>query len=961
MLLIKRSTRWLFFFLWLSVVGGVFTSCRNKPEKVDLKWPEMTQTTHPWARWWWMGNAVNTKDLAALMKDYKAHGLGGLEITPIYGVKGEENQFIKYLSPEWMDLFQFTLDEAKKLNLGIDMDNTAGWPFGGPWVTPSDESKTVFHKIYKLKGGEKLQKPVRYEQKAMARAVGHRISINEIKQPLSANNDLQKMALSQVVFPKELPLKALVAYSDNGKIVKLKDKVDAEGNLNWTAPEGTWRLYAVFEGWHGKMVERAAPGGEGFVIDPFSQNALNDYLKPFDSAFKGHNIRYLRAVFNDSYEVDDAAGEADWTPRFFADFKKLRGYDLRDHLPALFGKSSTEENERVIADYRQTISDLLLNKFTISWREWAHKKDAITRNQAHGSPANILDLYAASDIPETEGYDPVKIKFASSAGHVAGKPLISSESCTWMNEHFLGTLAEAKQTVNRFLLNGVNHIFYHGTAYSPPDAPWPGWLFYAAVDFNPSNSFWDDFTALNTYVSRVQSFLQKGKPDNDILVYYPIFDYWSRPGRHLLEHFDGSGSGRRNSDFFILVDSLMQQGYTLDFISDRQLEQTKSENGKVMTNGVDYKTIVVPECEYMPLNTFKKLEEMANNGAKIIVHTALPEKVPGLANIEKRRDAFKKAVSRIKFKATDHSGLKKATMGNGFFLLGNNMQSLLSTAGIQRETMVDDSLRFVRRSTSQGEYYFIVNKSSHPVSEWIPIQKSGESVAVFNPQTGIFGMGRQRRTDDTNEVFLQLKPGEACLLNVFHVPVSYALSYPYYEPAGEPLSLSGTWNVKFIKGGPTLPKQTSVSKLTSWTQFSTPGVKAFSGTARYTLSFKKPQIHAGAWSLDLGQVHQSARVQLNGVYLDTIIAAPYQINISDSILKPENTLVIEVSNLMANRIAYMDKKDIQWKKYYNVNFAAKLKENRNEKGLFDASKWEPRSSGLLGPVQLIPLDRKVFK
>ena len=28
--------------------------------------------------------------------------------------------------------------------------------------------------------------------------------------------------------------------------------------------------------------------------------------------------------------------------------------------------------------------------------EWANSKGAVIRNQAHGSPANILDLYAAS-------------------------------------------------------------------------------------------------------------------------------------------------------------------------------------------------------------------------------------------------------------------------------------------------------------------------------------------------------------------------------------------------------------------------------------------------------------------------------------------------------------------------------------------------------------------------------------
>ena len=35
--------------------------------------------------------------------------------------------------------------------------------------------------------------------------------------------------------------------------------------------------------------------------------------------------------------VDDARGESNWTPAFFEEFQKYRGYDLRQHLPALLG------------------------------------------------------------------------------------------------------------------------------------------------------------------------------------------------------------------------------------------------------------------------------------------------------------------------------------------------------------------------------------------------------------------------------------------------------------------------------------------------------------------------------------------------------------------------------------------------------------------------------------------------
>ena len=112
--------------------------------QAQVTWPVITQTAKPWSRWWWQGSAVNKKDLTAALQLYKAAGLGGMEITPIYGVKGHESAFIPYLSPRWVEMFQHTLAEAKRLNMGIDMANGTGWPFGGPWVTPADACKNVY-------------------------------------------------------------------------------------------------------------------------------------------------------------------------------------------------------------------------------------------------------------------------------------------------------------------------------------------------------------------------------------------------------------------------------------------------------------------------------------------------------------------------------------------------------------------------------------------------------------------------------------------------------------------------------------------------------------------------------------------------------------------------------------------------------------------------------------------------
>ena len=622
-------------------------------------WPPITSENKPWTRWWWHGNAVTPEGITSEMEAFQRAGIGGLEITPIYGTYGEEDTFIDFLSPEWVDLLIHVLREADRLGMGIDMATGTGWPFGGPWVGDADACKNFRHKVYQVAGGSTLRERIEFVEKPYLRMVGNNIyepsddagdlkrvfntstlTVADIKDPINTNNNLQQLAIDQIQFPKPLKLVTLMGYNDDDEVVDLTSKVDPSGMLQWTAPRGNWKLVAIFEGFHGKMVERAGPGGEGNVIDHFSDNALRNYLQRFDHALDGKDVKSLRAFFNDSYEVDDARGSADFTPALFDEFKKRRGYDLRDELPALLGLDKKEKNHRVLCDYRETLSDLLLEKFTIRWKEWAHTKGALVRNQAHGAPSNILDLYAAVDIPEIEGVEPLRFKMASSSGNVTGKRLVSAEAATWLNEHFESDLGDIRNVLDGFMLHGVNHLVYHGTCYSPPDAPWPGRLFYAAVHLNTRNPQWKDFSTLNAYVARCQSFLQNSSPDNDVLLYYPIYDRFSTPGPKMVEHFDGIG-GFKGSGFERVAEELLRKGYGFDYISDRQLNETVVEDGRLRTSGNSYyKVIVVPTCDYMPLTTLEKLLSLAHAGATIVFDRSTPRSASGFHELDRKAGEF---------------------------------------------------------------------------------------------------------------------------------------------------------------------------------------------------------------------------------------------------------------------------------------------------------------------------------
>jgi glycosyl hydrolase family 106( putative alpha-L-rhamnosidase) len=947
----------------LLVPVGVFAQAPRRggaraQTAAPLAWPRLTSQSKPWTRWWWLGNAVNRRDLSTALAQYEAAGLGGLELTPIYGVRGEENRFINFLSPEWVGMLEHTLKEANRLGLGVDMATGTGWPFGGPWIDAEDACKDLVSKTWELRGGARLGEPVRLMQKPLVRAVGRRPDLKDLREPISSNPNLQELALDQVRFEKPLPLQALMAYSDKGETLDLTARVRADGTLDWVAPPGRWKLYALFQGWHGKMVERAAPGGEGNVIDHFSAEALGHYLNKFDRAFAGRNVRGLRAFFNDSYEVDDSDGQSDWTPMFFAEFRARRGYDLREQLPALLGDGDDEKRARVLHDFRETVSDLLLDRFTAPWREWAHRRGAIIRNQSHGSPANILDLYAASDIPETEGTDIVRMKFASSAANVTGKTLASAETVTWLDEHFVSSLGDVKRAVDLNFLGGINHVVYHGLAFSPREDPWPGWLFYAAVHFGPQAPDWKDFPALNRYIARVQSFMQQGRSDNDVLLYYPVHDMWMERGNEgrLIHVGGGHDVGITQTDAQTLLDA----GYAFDLISDRQLGNVTFAGGALRSGGLNYKVIVLPETRYVPAATLSRLVEFARAGATIVVRKSLPSDVPGLAGSDAGRVVFKRLLSQINFRETGTDGVRSASVGAGRFLLGDDVTKLLAHAGTRREALVEQGLRFTRRMYAGGGLYFILNRGNAPVDGWVPIASSARSAAVFDALTGEAGLTSLRTASGGGqEIYLQLAPGESCVVKTFGT-AQRGTPFPYFKTLGEPRTLGGEWSVNFVEGGPTLPPALRLNALDSWLKLEGDAYKNFSGTARYTLTFNRPQGTNTDWLLDLGRVAETARVRLNGRELGTLITSPFRARVPASMLRERNTLEVDVSNLMLNRVIDMERRGVKYKKFYNTNFPARRPENRGADGLFDATKLAPRDSGLLGPVTLTPVEAVRF-
>ena len=850
-------------------------------------WPKATLEAKPGARWWWLGSAVDKENLQWNLKQYAEHGIGAVEITPIYGVQGNDANNIPYLSDKWLEMLRYTQEQCKENGIELDMATGTGWPFGGPWV-PLEESACKVLFVDTTFVGKKVE--------------GLLLQVPEKDRKYSR---LQKV----MVYGNQIAADVTAAVKD--------------GRLTWKAPKGTkkqteWRVIAVYVRYGVMKVKRAAPGGEGLVIDHFDKKAVANYLKHIEEAFERTHTPYPHTFFNDSYEVS----EATWTPTLFEEFERRRGYKLEEHLPQLLdGMRAITLGRQELSDYRETLGDLLLENFTEQWTAWAHKHGAITRNQAHGSPANLIDCYAAVDIPEIEGFglsdfgikglrkDPGKtrkndsdysmLKYAPSAAHVCGKPYTSSETFTWLTEHFRTSLSQLKPDIDLMFCAGVNHMFFHGTCYSPKDDMWPGWKFYASIDMSPTNSIWRDAPFFMKYVERCQSFLQWGEPDNDFLVLLPVRDMWKKQTDKLLMQFSIHAMGNLAPEFIKTILDIDRAGFDCDYISERLLMGVEYEDGALVTKaGTRYKGLIIPGSAQMPEPVIQHIERLKEQGAPVLYGVDATE---------------------------------------------------LSRAAKPEPIKTECGLKAIRRKNVTGYHYFIVNLTPNDIETDKPLAVNFKSAYWFNPLNGAIAPA-----DFTDEgIHISLRSGESMILQTIDNDGEESIRTTEKTVAGNTrwsdIVLEGPWTLSFINEAPKTERTFKLDRLQTWDTLDDDSARVTMGTGVYTMTFMMSKLDdpTGPWMIDLGDVRESARVYINGQFIGCAWSVPFVLDTKQTLKVGKNEVRIEVTNLPANRIADLDRRGVKWRKMEEINVV----DINYKKTTYE--EWEPVPSGLNSMVKLV--------
>ena len=897
---------------YLSLIALAVTAWAADPSAVELQraFENPPDDARIMMRWWWFGPSVNEAELEREMRLMKAGGIGGFEVQPVYPLalddpeKGFRN--FAYLSPEFLKALRFASDKARELGLRMDLTLGSGWPFGGPHIPVTQSAG--------------------------------RLRCERV--PVLGN-------MSRV------PLPDLVAGE------KLLATFLARGDAKQFAPTGIVRLTAVdrgmvpipagLQGPHvvlffvssrtGQMVKRPSVGAEGFVLDHMDRGAIEAHLKTAGEAMLAAlrpNAPY--AIFSDSLEVYGS----DWTPTLIEEFRKRRGYDLTPLLPALVGDIG-DKTAAIRHDWAKTLTELVEENYLAPLNDWARRKGTQLRSQTYGTPPVTLSSAARTDLIEGEGphwrrYSATR--WAASAAHLYGKPVVSSETWTWLHSPaFRATPLDMKAEADLHFILGINQLIGHGWPYSPDEiAGRPGWRFYAAAVFNNHNPWWIVMPDLTKYLQRVSYLLRQGKPANDIAIYLPTAD-----ARASLT------AGHSSHDpYFIkalgddLIPQILDAGFNFDFIDDGAIDRFR----------VTHSALILPRVERIPLATYRKIEAYARNGGILLALGRTPARAPGLVESESdephiqelTRALFGSAGGRVRTIADDRR-------------LGKGLPELL-TPDLQSNPKTP-SLGFIHRKLDWGEVYFLANTENIPIRTNLTFRVKGLQPALWDPFTGKTSPAPFSSRDGGVSIDLDCEP-YGSLVIIFAKGGGAPPESPAPKPLA-PIDLSGGWTVRF----PDLEKTAVMPTLRSWTDDE--DTRFFSGQAVYEktvaipddlvksarriyLNFGSgvpldhpPQRGNGMRAWIDGPVREAALVYVNDQLAGSIWRPPYEIDITSSLRQGDIRLRIVVANVAINHLAGRPLPDYR---LLNLRYGERFTPQ-------DMKNLQPVPSGLLGPIRLL--------
>ena len=861
--------------------------------------------------WWWLNGNTTEAAITRDLEEMKSKGYGGALLVDADGSAQQGNREAPagpmFGSPAWRALYVHALNEAARLDLEVSLNIQSGWNLGGPSVTPDQAAKLLTWSRITVAGPAGVKR----ELPQPASRLGFYRDIAVLAYPLRHGAELPRRGIRQLPaksaavelgmsMPKTTPLledfPATPGEEDTevADVRDVSDRMKPDGQFEWAAPGGEWEILRIGYTASGAKVSTSSQSWQGLAIDYLDRSAFEGYwsrnVAPLLEAARPYLGRSLKYLVTDSWEV----GGVNWTGRFRDEFRKSRGYDLLPYLPVVAGRivGNRDASGRFLNDFRRTVADLIVSGHYRPFAEMAARYGLGIHPESggpHGAPLDGLETLGVGSFPQTEYWAPSDthrtrdeerffVKEASSAAHIYGKNLVAAEGMTSIGPQWEETPASLQPAFDQAVTEGMNRLVWHTFTSSPKEMGLPGQEYFAGTHLNPNNTWWRDAGAFIGYLDRVQFLMQQGLPVADVLYYY----------------------GDQAPNFVQLKASdpaKVLPGYDYD-VTDEQVLATRlaaRPGALALPDGMTYRVLVLPDLPSISPAAIRALRKLVEDGATVIGRK--PEHATGVMGDEEVR-----AIAAEVWGDCGRNGVKTHRFGRGVVYCGEAAREVLAEMKVAPD-FEGAGLDYAHRQTGAEDIYFIRNTRSEPVTGDVVLRaRPGLKPELWHAETGkIEALAFQVTSDQRMRVALHFEGHDSAAVVFRQESVTARAAGVAGANVGTIAgTIAGPWTVEFTPGWGA-PGKISMERLQSWTESSDPGVRFYSGTAKYTARFEVKE-SARSLELDLGNVREIARVSVNGQDLGVVWKKPFRVELGTAAHAGWNDLTVEVTNLWPNRL-----------------------------------------------------------
>ncbi len=730
-------------------------------------------------------------------------------------------------------------------------------------------------------------------------------------------------------------------------IIDLTSKMQSDGTIDWTPPEGRWKIIRFGYSLTGRQNHPASPEATGLEVDKLNAEHVRAYFENYLDKYKEATgglmgERGLQYVVTDSWE----AGVQNWTDSMIVEFTRLRGYDPTLWLPVVTGQivESAEASEKFLWDFRKTIGDLTAKNHYDQLTSILKERQMGRYTESHESGRAFIgdgmEVKRKADIPMSAMWTPrgfggtdngeiatgykADVLESASVAHIYGQNIVAAESMTASGNSFAYSPERLKPTADMELAMGVNRFVIHTSVHQPVSDKKPGLGLGPYGQWFTRHETWAEQAGpWITYLARSSFMLQQGKFVADILYYY----------------------GEDNNITALFGNKLpdIPKGYRYDFINtDALINCLSVDKGMIVTpSGMSYKLLVLDEnSRYMTLPALKKIMSLIEKGA--VVSGPKPVMSPSLTDDD---SGFQSLVNKLWVNEKSEN-----VYGKGKLFTGQKVADIMKTLQIApdfeyKKPYDNTNILFVHRKMAKADIYWVNNRNNRQETPEVIFRIEGKIPEIWDPVKGTKEPVSYVSENGRTIVPLKLEPYDALFIVFRKNTEETSLKLP--KPVEKSLiTIKGPWEVSF-QPGMGAPEKIIMDSLASWTENSDAGVKYFSGTGTYRISLNADSTwfdgNPKLW-LDMGSVKNLAEVTVNGKYLGIVWKRPFRVDITDALKPGENALEIKVTNLWVNRLIGDQQPGAKKYTYTAMNF-------------YQAdSPLLP--SGLLGPVQILRITLK---